>query len=625
MKDFIHPDDKYKMNWVEGFNEWGTLKPLPRGFDVKSESEVVGDTLRQRFVFTNASNKYLCTSRNSIGIYTPFNDNYDRAEICLFNRCHTHIYCGGDVSYIMALRMNGEAPHLGLVLTEGSLCGYSVERNQIKESCGSNDRGDFILHPSPVSMLAPGESFTVGWTLFWHNGVDDFYSKLALYNPRHVDVKAENYTLFHGEKIRLSITPAFGFSDGDVKITRGEENVAFSVNDGVISVCEDCDTLGERVYAITVGNVSTFCRVLVVPQIEELAAARCKFIAAHQQADMKDTPLDGAFLTYDNEEEHQFCIKTVDYNGARERVGMGALLAVYLKSHPDTALEDSLKRYVAYLEREIVDRESGTVYNDYGRDDGQHRLYNYPLVAQLYLGLYDLWGRPDDLLISYRVMKEFYRRGGSKFYAIDIPLDTLLSKLSAAGFSNERESIMKDFRAHSETILENGLFYPSHEVKFEQSIAAPAAQLMLKMYKVTGEEKYLNGAKKQMAALELFNGRQPDWHLYEVAIRHWDGFWFGKRKLYGDTFPHYWSALTACNYEDFADITGDESYSKRAEAAYRGVLGLFLPNGRASCAYLFPISINGVAAEFYDPFANDQDWGLYFYLRRLEDKKLTQF
>ena len=165
-------------------------------------------------------------------------------------------------------------------------------------------------------MLAPGESFTVGWTLFWHNGVDDFYSKLALYNPRHVDVKAENYTLFHGEKIRLSITPAFGFSDGDVKITRGEENVAFSVNDGVISVCEDCDTLGERVYAITVGNVSTFCRVLVVPQIEELAAARCKFIAVHQQADMKDTPLDGAFLTYDNEEEHQFCIKTVDYNGS---------------------------------------------------------------------------------------------------------------------------------------------------------------------------------------------------------------------------------------------------------------------------------------------------------------------
>jgi len=74
----------------------------------------------------------------------------------------------------MALRMGGEAPHLGLVLTEGSLCGYSVERNQIEERCGSNDRGDFILHPSPVNMLAPGESFSVAWTLFWHDGVEDF-------------------------------------------------------------------------------------------------------------------------------------------------------------------------------------------------------------------------------------------------------------------------------------------------------------------------------------------------------------------------------------------------------------------------------------------------------------------
>ena len=51
-------------------------------------------------------------------------------------------------------------------------------------------------------------------------------------------------------------------------------------------------------------------------------------------------------------------------------------------------------------------------------------------------------------------------------------------------------------------------------------------------------------ARKQLDVLELFNGIEPSYHLREVAIRHWDGYWFGKRKLYGDTFPHYWSALT---------------------------------------------------------------------------------
>lgn len=219
MKEFIHPLDKYKMNWIEGFNEWGKLKPVPPEFDVKYEARFEGDVFFERFTFTNNTSKYICTKRDSFGIYTPFNDNYDSAEVCLYNRCHTHIFCGGQVSYVMALRMGGEAPHLGLVLTEGSLCGYSVERNQIKERCGSNDRGDFILHPSSVNMLAPGESFSVAWKLFWHEGVLDFYNKLALHNPRHIDVKAENYLLFEGERLRLEIMPVFDFSIGDVTIS----------------------------------------------------------------------------------------------------------------------------------------------------------------------------------------------------------------------------------------------------------------------------------------------------------------------------------------------------------------------------------------------------------------------
>ena len=90
------------------------------------------------------------------------------------------------------------------------------------------------------------------------------------------------------------------------------------------------------------------------------------------------------------------------------------------------------------------------------------------------------------------------------------------------------------------------LDYPAHEVNYEQSIVAPATNILLQTYIVTNETKYLDAAKIQLDVLELFNGLQPDYHLYETAIRHWDGYWFGKRRLYGDTFPHYWSALTGC-------------------------------------------------------------------------------
>lgn len=70
----------------------------------------------------------------------------------------------------------------------------------------------------------------------------------------------------------------------------------------------------------------------------------------------------------------------------------------------------------------------------------------------------------------------------------------------------------------------------------------------------------------------------------------------------------------------YGKITGDGEYLKRAEDARRGVLPLIFPDGSASCAYVYPYSVNGIRAECYDPFANDQDWGLYFYLRAQQEK-----
>ena len=121
--------------------------------------------------------------------------------------------------------------------------------------------------------------------------------------------------------------------------------------------------------------------------------------------------------------------------------------------------------------------------------------------------------------------------------------------------------------------------------------------------------------------LSRFNGNQPDHRLSEIAIRHWDGYWFGKRHVYCDTL-HQHSALSARAFLWYARAGGDAAWRRRAEHAYRNVLAMFAPNGRATAAYLLPLTVtmvnrDGSLAEPTrrvlgpDPLANDQDSALY--------------
>lgn len=610
MKELINRADKYKMNWIEGTAEWGMVK-APERISVSVSSEKSDDTVIERYVFRNDTDREIFTSLKDISIYTPFNDDYSDSETCMKRRCHTHIWCGGNVSYVMCLRMGGEPPHLGLALTEGSLGGYSVERDLSKIS---NDRGDFILHPLPV-LLSPGESYVIGWTLFWHNGKKDFYDKLGIYNKNYIEVTAENYIAFADEEIKVSIKPAFEFGSSDVSITKNSTKADFDISGGTIKIKETAPQIGENIYNISVCGINTICRILVLPCLDELAGNRCRFIAEKQQYNNPKSALDGAYLIYDNEEKHVFYGTEYDYNGGRERVGMGILIARYLRTHSDKILSDSLKKYISYVERELFDTETGVVYNDCRRSTSMNRLYNYPWVSLFYLEFYGLYKNKTYLISAYRAMKSFYEQGGDHFYAIEIPAAEIIRSLDAENMTSESEELLSYFKQHCGYIIKNGLSYPAHEVNYEQSIVAPAAALLLQVYEITGNDEYLSAAKEQIDVLELFNGLQPDYHLYETAIRHWDGYWFGKRKMYGDTFPHYWSALTANVYCDYARLTGNKEYMKQAEASYRGVLSMFMPDGSASCAYVYPASVNGREAGYFDPYANDQDWGLYFVLR----------
>lgn len=385
MKELINKNDAYKMNWIEGNVEWGTVKK-PDKIDVKITSEHIGDTIKESYCFTNIGNKDIFTSLTDISIYTPFNDDYKDSDTCMKNRCHTHIFCGDNISYVMALRMGGEAPHLGLVLTEGSIGGYSVERDIEKSS---NDRGDFILHPSPTALV-PNESFTVSWTLFWHNGKEDFNRKVKEYNKRFISVTAENYTVFSGDEIKLVIEPVFDFAPDEVFVMINGEKLLCSINNKTITVNKTADFVGEAVFEIKIKDIKTHCNIIVMPVLDELIEKRCEFIVGKQQYHNPSSGLDGAYLCYDNEEKHIY-YNIHDYDGARERVVMGILIARYLRKKPNLEFEQSLDKYIKYIEREVFDKETGIVYNDYQRDNVWNRLYNYPWMSTLYLELYELY------------------------------------------------------------------------------------------------------------------------------------------------------------------------------------------------------------------------------------------
>lgn len=616
----VNPRDRYKMNWVRGNKKWGTIKSNKDLSVTVKRSFTETGTLMEEYCFRNDTDFDIYTLKDDLGIYTTFPDYYADAGTCMVQCCNTHLWCCGSSSYIMALRMGGEPPHLGLLLKNGSLQGYGVERMETTDGPLeelSNYRGDFFLCPENV-CLRPGESYMIGWELFWFRDKKEFQEHLRN-TQDFISVESPGFVLMEGEN--LEFTAAVGGQHRDAgtdsmpEIRCSGEEVPFIWRDGAAIVQEYPFAPGEYCYQIKWKGKTSCANFSVLPDIERLAHDRCHFIAKHQQCSRPGSCLDSAYLVYDNQEHCQYYSHLNDHNGGRERVGMGVLMAFYLQNNRDMLLEQSLDKYIDYVLRELFDEDTGEVFNDANRCRDYIRLYNYPWVARFFLELYLL--KKDEIFLDryYSCIKAFYRGGGSHYYAIGIPMEESIRIFRAAGRGQEAWEMLCLYSEQVDFMLDCGRNYPAHEVKYEQSIVAPAAIYMCELYCLTKEEKYRDGAVEQLEILDLFQGFQPDYHLNEEAIRHWDGYWFGKRRCLGDTFPHYWSALSGYAFHNAVKMLDLQEYNTKAQKTLRGVLSLFHEDGSASCAMVYPLSVNGREAHFYDSWANDQDWGLYYALK----------
>ncbi|MCX7934735.1 MAG: hypothetical protein N3A66_05695, partial [Planctomycetota bacterium] len=182
-----HPSDRHRMNWIchcdeqpwfpAGFG-WGLgflcmpTDGLPllrwqrpeKQISSKNSAQCLyhagaiavtvarrlrGKFLDETYVLRNCSGSEVTIW--GVGIYLPFNDNYPNATTCVTRRCNAHLWCGGSVSWACALRMGGEPPHLGLVVTEGDFSGYSIEGRGLGMG-GSNVRGAIVFNHTGFTL-----------------------------------------------------------------------------------------------------------------------------------------------------------------------------------------------------------------------------------------------------------------------------------------------------------------------------------------------------------------------------------------------------------------------------------------------------------------------------------------
>ncbi|KAK2776395.1 six-hairpin glycosidase [Colletotrichum kahawae] len=608
-------------NTVEAVYSAGTLELLvSRSVDDKDQS------FNESYTFTNKGAAALdldSRGTTSLAIYIPFNDHYTNTSDCLAPRSHAHVWpFGGASSWVKLNQMGGKYRNLGLVLTKGALVGYSIEgRDPVTLS---NTRGVFLLHPS-IPTLQPGESSTIAWTWFWHTDWDDFLKQSANRSEQFVRVETDDYTSVTGD------TGSISFSGASVNANTKVSGQAVRCDD---QICHYNFTAGRpgrtNLVVTTDSGYNSTIFLNTVPKYDDLIDSRTKFIIKNQQDLTPDTPAEGAYRVFDNQANVLATWDTsTDRNPGRERVGMGILMARWLNKNPENVeVRESLEKYYTYVSTKLQEENGFVRDRPIGMDGSKKRLYNWPWVLQFHITVaalnLDLTGTVAEKTPLERFMltlENFYAEGGGQLYAIGLPILESLRALEKHGNEEWLQRAKELFLAHGENIAARGLDYPPFEVNFEQSIAAPAAVMLLELWRYTNDDKWLVAGKLHLDTLLLFAGKQPDYRLHDVAIRHWDGYWFGKDRMWGDTFPLYWSTLNGIALHHYGKGLKNDTEGQAAEALktaggiIRNNLALFEANGRASCAYIYPTSVNGRAGNYKDPYANDQDWVLAHLLQ----------
>jgi hypothetical protein len=628
--------DSYEMNWIRGDYPWGSVLGMEiqrvdktdrgvcvwgvnedRTIGVKIERFVEGEKYHETYVFENLSNSDSVLLNDTVGIVFPYNDLFDKKENMLHTRCNSHIWCADDICNIQSVKLDGKSPYLIQRATCGSFSGYGLLCDICASSNASHDRGNIVLYPQKT-VLNCSEEITFAFEFYFSEKREPISC-----------VSSERYSGFIGDTFSVTV-------QWFEKI-----EYLFAEHDGVpIAFCVDgdkavanitFDSIGEKTVNFIINGVNTFIRFNVLDQIENIIESRVRFIAEKQQYNGDDQRLNGAYLIYDRENDLQYYDASFsDHNCARERLSMGTLVAARLSRKYDPFLEASLKKHREFIEREILDINTGSVNN--GIDDPATRLYNYPWVSTYYLEWYRFSKDVKCLLMAAKILLQYYKLGGMEQESPCIEAFEILECLKQEGMDEEYEKLKENFLLHCDSIYRRRTVSTSQEVACANGMMNLMCTFLFQGYLIAKDHKYLEIIPDLLHISESFYDFQPDPKMYGIALRYWDMYWFGKKQSYGDTYPQWLSALTAQMYY-YCDLALGTNHTNLIRENLLGNCGLYSSDGFASCGYLYPQKITVFSSKpehsnkdrpigiwigkRFDEFSNDQDWALYYALKYL--------
>lgn len=580
-----------------------------------------GAVYRERYRWTNTADRPLTITE--LGIQTPFNDRYPSARQALAECVNVHVFAGGGWSWVIAEPMRGSSALdrcLCLRVTEGALAGYSIEsRNR---NTGSDVRGHIVLQVTdrarsprafggqPAIRLEPGESYALAWELDWYASRDDFLSSCA--EPARFSAFAG----LVGRRIHVATSlPVRPISDG-LEVGAGDDGYDLTASEpGVYHV-----RIGEGAGAATT-------EVLFHRPLNETVAMRAAYIAGHQIAVERAGSLSGAFLPVDTRTGMRIDDGGwPDWTDGSERIGMAVLLQKAVnQGWLGAEYRAIVDRWFAFAREWLVNdacelrRGSSQRETSFGE-----RLYDVPWLAEFCCDHYRATRDTADLDLAVGLFDRLHELGGERFLAIGYgeTIEYLAGLLDAAGRSGQAEELRGRVVASADHFITLGEDLPAHEVAYEQSVVAPLVNLLISAYRFTARDDYLEAVSKRLDWLLSFSGPQPDCRLYGIGIRHWDGYWFGINRMFGDVFPHHWSTLTATALVRLPEALRTPKTSRLADAILHGNMANYRADGSATCAFVFPSSVDGRTANAADPAANDQDWHLAIWLRLVQNEGL---
>ncbi|MGP4006110.1 hypothetical protein [Streptomyces sp. 4N124] len=581
------------------------VHPLLDGVRVEIRRSVRGEVLCERYSVVNSAPEPLTIT--GLGIQTPFADLYSNAESSLNQAVHAHLFTGGTWAWALAQPMSGEGRSLGLIVREGAVRAYSVESRNLKSS--SHVRGHLVLlvtdrarNPQafggqPALRLAAGESLTVEWELGWYASVEDF---TAATRPPAV---FSAYAAELGEPIVVEASTVTA-TDSAVKVEPDAE--------GRIRV----QAARHGSYTLDIDDGAR-TEVLFHLPLDEMVRRRVAYITRYQQARERPGLLAHAFVPVDTRTGlTQSTNGWSDWTDGSERIAMPLLLqAAAARGWADPEeIDPLLDGWSRFACRYLLDDNDAPRRGSQDHHTGV-RLYDMPWLARFFHDRHRAHGRTDDLDRAARILERSYALGGALHLSIGLSPAVLdvCDSLDASGQSDRARTLRDQLVDSARQFVRLGRQLPAHEVNYEQSIVAPLVDLLTDAHTVTGDPAFHDAVAERLPWLLAFGGPQPHARLHGVAIRHWDGFWFGADRLWGDVFPHYWSSLTAATLLRLPTDLRTDRTDRLAEAILRANMATYREDGSATCAFVMPSTVDGRAAHTADPLANDQDWHLYLW------------